>query len=237
MQEDSAEQSYTQAKEILQQAILRDYPNPERRGCPGFNVLRRLASFDLPQTSDPAWEHVIHCSPCYAEFLGFRAETKVVRRRGRQRMRLIFAAAAVVIVLCGMWLAGRQFLGPRGQVPPQIAANVPPTPAYLDLEPIEISRGGSDGEGKHSNLVLPVGDLDLRIRLPIGSEDGRYQVQILSQPGGRPLAFGQGAAALEEHSVLLTTRLNLKGLKPGNYYMAFRRVNLDWAMLPLELKK
>jgi hypothetical protein len=149
----------------------------------------------------------------------------------------LFAAAAIVIVFCGIWLAVRRFLGPSDQVPSQIAANVSPIPAYLDLEPIEISRGGSDGEGKHSNLVLPVGDLDLRIRLPIGSEDGRYQVQILSQPGGRPLAFVQGAAALEDHSALLTTRLNLKGLKPGNYYMALRRVDLDWAVLPLELRK
>jgi hypothetical protein len=51
------------------------YPNPERRGCLGMDVLRDLASRstqfeDLEE--DSAWKHVIRCGPCYREFLGLR---------------------------------------------------------------------------------------------------------------------------------------------------------------------
>jgi hypothetical protein len=84
--------------------------------------------------------------------------------------------------------------------------------------------------------ALPVGDLDLKVRLPIGSQDGQYQIQILPEPGQAAVASGDGSAALEEHSVFLKTRINLNGLKPGKYYIAFRRVNSEWTVLPLELE-
>ena len=82
---------------------------------------------------------------------------------------------------------------------------------------------------------LPLGDLDLRIRLPVGSEDGQYQIQVLPQPGEPPLATGEGMAALENHSVFLKTSIDLKDLKPGKYYIVFRRVNSEWTILPLTL--
>ncbi len=240
MQDESAEQTFNKAKEILQDAILRDYPNPERRGCPGTEVLKRLASSDLPQTSDPAWHHVTHCSPCYGEFLAFREEVRAARRRVRQRRRIVLAAAAVLIVVCGLWILLRRSPGESrrevaGKQPPAGGvAPVSPIQAYLDMEPIQIHRGQS-GTNRQLKLRLPIGDLDLKVRLPIGSEDGQYQVQILRQPGEAPVALGEGTASLQDHSVFLRTRIDLKELKAGKYYVAFRKVNMDWTVLPLEL--
>ena len=102
------------------------------------------------------------------------------------------------------------------------------------MEPIQIHRGQT-GTNSRVKLQLPIGDLDLKIRLPIGSEDGQYQIQILRQPGEAPVALGEGKASLQDHSVFLRTRIDLKELKAGNYYVAFRKVNMDWTVLPLEL--
>jgi len=55
----------------LQEAILRDFPNPERTGCPGTAVIRDIAerSVKLEIVEGADWDHIIRCSPCYREFL------------------------------------------------------------------------------------------------------------------------------------------------------------------------
>jgi hypothetical protein len=241
MADESAEQSFNTAKEILQEAILRDYPNPERRGCPGSEALKRLASSDLPQTSDPAWDHVTHCSPCYREFLEFREEQKEANDRARRRRRVVLATAAALILVCGLWLFLRR--SPEAKPPqnpakpaPQIVARASPRPAYLDFESVRTGRGEEQTPSRPLKYALPLDDLDLKIRLPIGSEDGQYQVEILPEPGKPPVASDNGVAALENHSVFLRTRIDLAGLKTGKYYIAFRRVNAEWTVLPLELQ-
>ena len=65
-------EKYERLQRAVQEAILRDYPNPEKIGCPGSAVIREVA-FREELTKDAAWEHITHCSPCYAEFLQFKA--------------------------------------------------------------------------------------------------------------------------------------------------------------------
>jgi hypothetical protein len=50
----------------LQDAVLNNYPNPERKGCPGDVVLKELATgpYDVSIERDPHWHHVTHCSEC-----------------------------------------------------------------------------------------------------------------------------------------------------------------------------
>jgi hypothetical protein len=239
MQDGSPEKAFNQAKEILQQAILHDYPNPERKGCPGADVLKRLASSDLPQTSDPAWEHVTHCSPCYAEFLEFREAAKALRQRSRQRNRLLLAAAAALIVICGIslfWWRSRTGAGAHGgATSPVLTANSTPTPGYLDFESVRISRGDEELNGEKHVFKLPIGNIDLKVRLPLGSQDGKYELQILREPGQPPVASASSTSVLEDHSVFLKTRLNLQGLNPGQYYIAIRRAGADWTVSPITL--
>jgi hypothetical protein len=60
-------------KYLLQQSILRHYPNPERNGCLDSPILQTIAQQRLPH-QDERWEHVSHCSPCYREFLERRRD-------------------------------------------------------------------------------------------------------------------------------------------------------------------
>ncbi|MCU1329094.1 MAG: hypothetical protein JWN34_4464, partial [Bryobacterales bacterium] len=64
-----------QLLDASEQAALRDFPNPDRVGCPGTEFLRTLAA-DRRSVSvrDPRLDHVTHCSPCFTEFARFRAE-------------------------------------------------------------------------------------------------------------------------------------------------------------------
>ena len=99
--EESPESKFDRLKKQLQDSILRDYPNPERKGCPGGAVLRELAERPLDQAveDDPHWQHITHCSECYREFLAFNNAFRQQARVRRVRVGWGVAVAAVVIVI------------------------------------------------------------------------------------------------------------------------------------------
>ena len=75
---ESTEEKYRRLQREIQGAILRNYPNPKRQGCPGDVAVRKLAanpdSIKAEDDADEhgAWYHITHCSPCYASFLELR---------------------------------------------------------------------------------------------------------------------------------------------------------------------
>jgi hypothetical protein len=75
---ESPEEKYRRLQSEIQSAILQNYPNPDRNGCPGQDALGCFAanpdSIKAEYETDEqcAWYHVTHCSPCYASFLELR---------------------------------------------------------------------------------------------------------------------------------------------------------------------
>lgn len=51
----------------IEELLLLAYPNPKRKGYPDHSVLEDLGNLRVAD-DHPAWEHVWHCSPCFAEF-------------------------------------------------------------------------------------------------------------------------------------------------------------------------
>ncbi len=72
-------EKYERLQKAVQNAILNGYPNPGREGCPGGTIVREVA-FREDLTKDPVWEHITHCSPCYADFLKYKDEWR--RQKG-----------------------------------------------------------------------------------------------------------------------------------------------------------
>jgi hypothetical protein len=75
MSEESPEQKWSRLQERIRKAILETYPNPNREGCPGSDVLLDMAMRAAETATlegDARWQHVTHCAPCYREFLGLR---------------------------------------------------------------------------------------------------------------------------------------------------------------------
>ena len=75
---ESLEEKYRRLQSEIQRAILQNYPNPGRQGCPGNATVRNFAtnpeSIKAEDEDDVngAWYHISHCSPCYASFLELR---------------------------------------------------------------------------------------------------------------------------------------------------------------------
>src|ERR1039457_4358348 len=95
---ESPDAQFDRLKSQLQNSILSDYPNPERKGCPGDAVLKELAARPLDDSleADPHWRHVTHCSECYREFLGCGAE---LQRKAKARLAKIGVATATAAIL------------------------------------------------------------------------------------------------------------------------------------------
>ena len=51
--------------------VMTQFPNPERKGCPGATVLRAIATKRISMR-DPAITHVGACSPCFRELTAMR---------------------------------------------------------------------------------------------------------------------------------------------------------------------
>src|SRR6516165_11764527 len=86
------------------------FPNPNREGCPGQDILRAIAFRKLERQQAKVWDdHLSHCSPCFDEYMAFREEA---RRSGRLRMVAVAAAAAIVVIVGAIWLVYRS-LGPH----------------------------------------------------------------------------------------------------------------------------
>jgi hypothetical protein len=238
MKDQSAAEPFNRAQRIIQEAILSAYPNPERHGCPGEAVLRRLAAYDSPLTDDPAWDHVTHCSPCYAEFLVLSNNKKSANRRARLQRRTVLAAAALILI--GFWLFFRfkpeQFPQQARRKTPVILASATPRPAYLEFEPPLSRRASPAPENSPGEpLRLPLANLDLTLALPPGGSPGPYQLEIREQPAGSPLVSANGLATVDQQRVLLKTRINLTALKKGSYSLAVRLANSEWTVVPVDL--
>ncbi len=51
----------------FERMVRRDFPNPERVGCPGPEQLRLLAKLSRGSELSHLLEHVRKCSPCFDE--------------------------------------------------------------------------------------------------------------------------------------------------------------------------
>jgi hypothetical protein len=227
---DSPQERYERIQEILQQSILRDYPNPERQGCPGADVLKRMAERTRP-VRDAEWEHVTHCSPCYREFLDFRAEVLERQLRAR-RVRRLAIAAGVVLVIAG--LSAYFAVSNRGgssvakrQQPGVVQPNL--VSAVLNLESESQERGIESQQPKGELQRLPRKPLALSIYLPFGSEPGEYEVRLLNnEKDSQPIATYKAAAKIENGLTVLRLAMDLSSVPPGPHVLATRHAEESW---------
>src|SRR5258708_27008848 len=111
----------------LQESALREFPNPERIGCPDPETLGGMSRRIIQMTQDQL-HHVTHCSPCFQTFLAIRQEMRQ-RRVVRFRIAAVACAAALVLGAIIYWTGvGR----PTATV--KIASVT--TPATIDLLPL-----------------------------------------------------------------------------------------------------
>jgi len=215
--------------DMFEQSSLHDYPNPDRIGCPGQDFLRQLAfNRQSISVSDPRLDHITHCSPCYRDYVDFRAQA---RRRIRPTHKAAIAAIVLVALGFGFYLASRQSGKPRWT-----ANNLLYQSANLNLKDVVLPRGAPVTESGPSaeTQQLPRQRLSLTITLPLASPVGSYDVQVLREID-KPLAAASGQARLENGLTLLIVKLDLSALPPGKYLVGIRRESRDWVYHSLTL--
>ncbi len=211
-------------------------PNPARDGCPSHEVLAALAQRERP-VEDPAYDHLTKCSPCYREV---RALQQAAASRhapsGTSRRRLLAAAAAAVLVVAATvaWLVFSQL----GDVPPAGevtgGTEVAELAVQIDLREHAVMRGG-EGQANLPPISLPRGRLNLTLLLPVGSEAGRYDLQ-LRDALSTAVASATGEAQIVDFVTTLRATFETGALAPGAYELAVRREDGDWRVFGVEVR-
>lgn len=62
-------------RELIHQFFLEAFPNPERKGCPKWGEVKRVA-LEGPKPDDPVLYHLSSCSECYSEYKNHRQDAK-----------------------------------------------------------------------------------------------------------------------------------------------------------------
>jgi hypothetical protein len=205
---------------VLNRGLLEEYPNPDRVGCPGSDVLKRIASRAMPLSAADKWlDHLGSCSPCYRDFLQFQEAHRV-----RRKQTLLAIAASILIVAS---LAGWEVL--RNQIQPPAAQA-----AVLDLRNRSLSRG-EESNPVEPPLEVKRGVKHLSVYLPLGSAEGPYELCIATNSGAAVFTTS-GVASLKDGITSLETVVDLSSASPGLYVLQLRRRDSEWNSYPLVLR-
>jgi hypothetical protein len=198
----------------LQAAALREFPNPERIGCPEPGVLDDMSRRKMEMTQAQL-HHITHCSPCFQTFLSIREE---IRRRRAVRFRIAAAAGAAVIAV-GVFV---YWAAVRSTAPRELAS--PTTSATLDLRLLSENRGADASRANEATpaLILPRKHLHMTLYLPAGAGEGQYTLQLLD--GQRRTLLKQSlSASLHNHVVTASAELDLRSFSPGLHTLAIEK--------------
>lgn len=133
------------------------------------------------------------------------------------------AAAAMLLLAVGglLWMRSRPSV--------QTAAVV-----VLDLRGRAAVRGEISPDSSQPPLEVPRKARSLTLELPIGSNEGSYDVALLN-PNGAELFRTNATAKLEDHLVVLRTAVNVAAVPPGAYFLGIRQSGLEWTRFPVRL--
>ncbi len=217
----------------IDEVLGRANPNPNRVGCPPQATLLALARRAQP-IDDPAYEHLVKCSPCYREFRALQSQGVAeppLASADRPALRgwMLAAAAVLLVTLAGVWWLTRgETVTPDSTVASGTSAV--PAQAQLDLRKFTVTRS-QDAAPEGAPVELPARIVDVTLLLPVGSEPGSYDVQVLDGDL-RSRGEATGTAAIADFITTLNVRLDLQPLAPGAYQLAVRRKGDGWRMFP-----
>ena len=201
--------------DVLERGLSREFPNPNRTGCPDSAVLRGIALHKLRLAEVHQWmDHLSTCSPCYQEFTQLRKQAVIQRRR----LQVWLAAAAVVILTVTGWLWVRTHYAVQGT-----------ETAVLDLRGISVTRGESSPQTNLPTLKLQSSAKHLVLDLPIGSAEGSYELALESESGTQLLS-ATGTAQLHDGVVVLRADVQFRDVSPGVYVLGLRQPGLEWVL-------
>ena len=207
--------------DVLGRGLLKEFPNPERLGCPGSDVLKRIASHEMPLSEAEKWlDHLGSCSPCYADF------KRLQEAHDSRRRRILLATAAGILLAIAA--TGWALLHKRSE---SLMAQV----AVLDL------RDRSPARGAEANPAEPPLEISrrvsrLKLYLPLGSSAGEYEVRISAVEEHKAVFGARGSASNQQGITLLALDIDLSPASRGLYVLQIRKGDSEWSSYSLRLK-
>jgi hypothetical protein len=206
--------------DALGRGLLKEFPNPDRAGCPSSDVLKRIASRAMPLAEAEKWlDHLTSCSPCYRDF----SELQTGYRHRRMQTILAIAASILIVVGVAGWAL---FFKQKGPTVVQTAV--------LDLRNRSVPRGGEPTPGEQP-LEVSRGVKRLNVYLPLGSAEGPYELRI-APTGGTAVVATSGVASLKDGVTSIEAAVDLSSASSGRYVLQVRRPNSEWNSYPLLLR-
>lgn len=196
----------------IEAILLTAFPNPERIGCPGQEVIERMAEQKV-RADDPAWSHLWNCSPCFREFRPLR-DARVARvesdfNRRRTRRHVLTGAVAVILSSALTYVGVVESRSRPRQV----------VPITVDLRNASPVRGSAPPVAR-----LPQRLDEMHLVLPSGSSPGTYAVAILeSSTDNSALALTSAKTGQPGNALIIVATLDLTDVRPGQYFLGIRR--------------
>jgi HAMP domain-containing protein len=198
--------------DALGRGLLKEFPNPDRAGCPGSDVLRKIAYHEMPLTEAKKWlDHLTSCSPCYGDFSQFQAAYQ------SRRTRTLLAIAASILIVASL-AAWALFLR---HSEPLVAQT-----AVVDLRNRSIPRGTEQNPAAPP-LEVNRAATSWNIYLPLGSSEGPYDVRVMTQ-SGESVMTASSIAKLADQITSLKITVTLSSTRPGRYTLQLRGRDLEW---------
>ena len=232
--------SRCQEKNLLKAAAAAartEFDSPQRTGCPDSETLTLLARRHSSLVALPDLiDHIGTCSPCFTEYSQYRAVHK-------RHVRIFYALASAAAVVVLSLVIARSIHIPLNHLSPsrkeiarlEVQGNQV-TALVLDLRMKGTSRGDRPNrQGDGAPPRLPRIKLSLSIQLPIGSEDGIYDVALINS-AGQPVLEMRGEAKLQSFVEVLPVEVNLTDLAPGLYQLRLRRAQTQWSSYSILLE-
>lgn len=212
------------------------FPNAERIGCPSRELLASVSRHSASESdSRRVLDHLSCCSPCFGDY------ERLARQNRLARNLKLLALCASLLVCIGVtvWYYSRTPVRPQNELPVAKEKAQPDQPlqlATLDLRRQTTVRGEQRPAAGTGVPTIPTRNLELSVYLPLGSEEGDYEMQLLLD-AERPLLSQTGAAALAGNDVVLRLVANLSSVEPGTYTLRLRRSGFSWRNYSIVLTK
>lgn len=220
----------------IDEVLSRANPNLERVGCPPRDTLIGLARRAQP-LGDPAYEHLVKCSPCYREFRALQEEHAPRQAAspvpGSHRGWMAAVAVAVLVAgLGGVWFFINRPAAP--ETSPVSETRTGELRTELDLRKFAVTRS-DQASPEATPVLLPIGIVDLTLLLPVGSEPGAYDIQVLDSDL-KSRASARAVGEIRDFVTTVRATLDLRDVPSGTYQLAIRREGDDWRMFPAHLR-
>ena len=211
-----------------QAALLKTGAASPQSDCPSDEMLRRFATGrEVPdEVRGRILVHLAACSRCL-KVMAEAPRLKIARpgtRRGVFRKSIVAVAATIIVALV-LWIWSRN----------HAETTASDDVAEIDLRLISPTRGvNPDFAVIPARVSRHAGHL--RLLLPVRSE-GVYQAGIFRKSDqGSSLLRDSANTSLEDHTVTLSLKFSLAGLKPGTYWLGLCRDGSAWKFYPVFLE-